>query len=248
MDNTVVTTLNIVLSILYTVAVIWGAVFLKKQVDQLKEQVNSQKELLNNSKTYFEIFDLNKIKEYAKLTEENERLKGEKKLEELTRQIEAKERQARTLAAEHEALEQENKALESRKSVLEAHLSDFEQRMRDVEARTRFPQFYNIRPGSGWERDKGSSFGEDVRNIVCQYMDKFHSYGAPDPSILSIEDELEAYVLKNSKAYTEFHNRDAQNNASHMVRFASQKVIRGWAIDYVEIRKILNRSLIDSPL
>ncbi|MBT9395350.1 hypothetical protein KLP40_19440 [Hymenobacter sp. NST-14] len=241
MDNTVVTTVNIVLSLLYTAAVIWGAVFLKKQVDQLKEQVNSQKELLNNSKTYFEIFDLNKIKEYAKLTEENERLKGEKKLEELSKQIQEKEEQARLLATKHEALEQENEALEKRKDRLEQTLSGFEERMRDVEARTRFPQFYNIRPSSGWERDKGSSFGEDVRNIVCKYMDEHYPHGSPSPSALDVEDDLEAYVLANNSFYRDYHNRDSEAKESHMVRFASQKIIRGWAIDYVEIRKILNR-------
>lgn len=114
--------INIVLTLLYVGAVLYGVKILREQVTTLKEQVNSQKEILNNSETYSKIFDLNKIKDYARLTEKNAKLKAKQSLQKLNTEIDAKQKQVDILAQREQELMQETMRLEQEKVSAEGGL------------------------------------------------------------------------------------------------------------------------------
>ncbi|EMY3555056.1 hypothetical protein [Flavobacterium psychrophilum] len=69
---------NIQLIILgiYTLAYIVVFFIQKASIDSLKENVNNQNGVINSMKSFMDIFDLNKIKEYVKVNEESAMLKA----------------------------------------------------------------------------------------------------------------------------------------------------------------------------
>ncbi|GGG33847.1 hypothetical protein [Hymenobacter glacieicola] len=240
---------DILLPIFYVGGVIYGSIILTKQVAALKEQVNSQKEIIDRTKTYFEIFDLNKIKEYAKLTEENAQLKTDKVLEELNKKIEEKEQRANELEEKHSILLTSNQKLEeelyTRRQKMENALSEMGRRMLEVELRSTFPEFYAITPYSNWQQDTGGRFGKDVQSLVCQFIDEtFPNEDNVLTPVIDQNNRLFNYVKDRNEFFADCYNKDSKNLERALVQRVYFQKLTQWAADYLKIRKFLKEQSI----